>query len=145
MQPETFQAAGAILGGKAAKAQAYSEADLAERQAQDVDLQALQTSEARADQLRSAMSTIEARRASAGVGLDSPSADAITREIQRQSARAQSIGQVGFNNQTTALRTTALMKRQYGSNALTLGYLNAGASLASLGEKAAKAATGVPS
>jgi hypothetical protein len=139
---ETFQAVGSIFGGKAAKAQAYSEADLAERQAQDVDLQALQTSEARRGELRSALATIEARRAESGLGLDSPSADAIRTEMQRQSARGESIDQVGFGNQRTSLLTSAKMKRAYGSAALTTGYLNAGAYLASGGQKIAKAVAG---
>jgi hypothetical protein len=139
---EAFQAVGSVFSGKAAKAQAYSEAALAERQAKDVDLQALQTSEARATQLHSALATIEARRAESGAGLDSPSGDAIAAEMERQSARAQSIDTVGFDNQKVSLLTSAKMKRQYGSAALTTGYLNGAAYLAKGASDAAKAAAG---
>lgn len=138
---ETFQAIGTIGAGKATKAQAYSEAALAERQAQDVDLQALQTSEARRAELRSAMSTIEARRAAANVGMDTPSGDAIRREIQRQSARAESIDRVGYGNQKTALNTSAVLKRQYGKSALTVSKFTAASDfMKSIEAKAAAAA-----
>lgn len=139
---DTISAYGSYMGGKAAKAQAYSEAALAERQAQDVDLQALQTSEARRADLRSAISTIQARRAASNVGLDSPSAIAIENAMRRQSQRAESIDQVGFGNQRTALKTTALMKRRYGKSAAALGLLGAGTNLAEGGEKVAKAIAG---
>ncbi len=121
-----FQAFGAIRAGQAAKAQAYSEAALTDRQRQDVDLQALQASEARRAELRQAMSTIEARRASANVGLDTPSAIALSNNLHKQSQRAESIDQVGFGNQKTALRTSALLTRNSGKSAQTQGYLKAG-------------------
>jgi hypothetical protein len=139
---ESFQALGSYYGGKATKAANDSEALLAERQAQDVDLQALQTSEQRREQLHSAMATIEARRASSGAGLDSPSGDAIMAEVQRQSARAESIGRVGYGNQRAALLTSAQLKRQYGRTASFLGTVSALGDLASGGEKVAKAFMG---
>jgi len=139
---ETFQAVGSLYGGKAAKAQAQSEALLAERQARDVDLQAMQASEARRAELRQNMSTIEARRAAAGVGLDSPSALAISRALRKQTSRAESIDRVGFGNQRTALLTTAAMKRAYGKTAAVLGYVNAAGHLAGAAEKAASAKGG---
>lgn len=139
---DTIGAYGDFMGGKAAKAQAYSEAALMERQAQDVDLQALQSSEARRADLRSAISTIQARRAAAGVGLDSPSAIAIENAVRRQSQRAESIDRVGYGNQRTALKTSALMKRRYGKTAAQLGVIGAAAGIAGGAEKAATAIAG---
>lgn len=113
-----------VAGGKAQAAQYKAEAALAERQAQDVDLQALQTSEQTRENLRSSLAAVEARRAAAGLSLDSPSGMAIESEMRRQAVRSEQAGNVGFNNQKYSLRMGAAAKRTSASNALTLGWVN---------------------
>jgi hypothetical protein len=65
-----------------------TQADQAIRSIKDVDLQAAQLSEARAQALTSAIGTIEARRAASGLSLDSPTAMAIERQIAQSSQRS---------------------------------------------------------
>lgn len=120
---------GEVAAGKAKAAEYRAEADLAERQAVDVDLQSLQSSEARRENLRSSMAAIEARRVSAGLSLDSPSAIAIEREVRRQSVRSEQIEKVGFGNQKYSLRYGAAAKRTSASNAKAAGWLNGAVSL----------------
>lgn len=119
-----LDAYGQVAAGKARAAEYKAEAALAERQAQDVDLQAVQSSEQRREQLRASMAAIEARRAASGLSLDSGSAVAIENEVTRQAKRAEQIASVGFGNQKYALRSGAAAKRTSASNALTLGWIN---------------------
>lgn len=128
-----------VAAGKAKAAEYKAEAALAERQAKDVDLQAVQSSEQRREQLRASMAAIEARRAASGLSLDSGSAMAIDREVTRQAKRDEQIASVGFGNQKYALRYGAAAKRTSASNALTMGWINAGVSVVKTAEKIAAA------
>lgn len=116
-----------VFQGNAQSSQYKTEAALAERQAQDVDLQAAQSSEVRRGTLRAAMAAIEARRAASGLSLDSPTAQAIQREFTRMSVRDEGAEKVGFNNQRYSLTTQAAMKRKAAKTAQTMGWFNAAA------------------
>lgn len=121
-----------VLGGMAERDALKKEASLMESQARDVDLQAMQRSTARRESLRAAMSTIEARRAASGLSLDSPSAAAIEREMNRQTFRDISIDDASAANQKYALRESAKAKRKGASMAMIQGTLGAISSVASL-------------
>lgn len=130
----TIASAGSkIMGGMAERDALKKEASLMERQARDVDLQAMQRSTARREALRAAMSSIEARRAASGLSLDSPSAFAIEREMNRQTFRDISIDDASAANQKHALRESAKAKRKGASMAMVQGTLGAVSSLASYG------------
>lgn len=120
-----------ILGGMAERDAYKKEASLLERQARDVDLQAMQRSTARREQLRAAMAAIEARRAAAGLSLDTPSARAIEAEIQRQTYRDISIDDASAANQKHALREQAKAKRKAASMSMINGVLGGVSSLSS--------------
>lgn len=118
-----------IMGGRAQAKQLGMEALMYERQAKDVDLQALQASGRRREELRAMMAAYTASRAARGLSLDTPSAVAVERELRRQSVRDEGAENLGFKNQAYALRTTALMRRKGASNANLMGWLGAAGSL----------------
>lgn len=123
-----MEAVGIIGTASAQKKQLNAEARLAERQAQDIDLQALQSSGQRRAALNDSLSTIQAMRASSGLDLDSPTAVAIERQVRKDAVTNEQIEQVGFNNQKYAARYGAQIKRAGAKNAMKLGYLNAAVS-----------------
>lgn len=131
-----MESIGIIGAASAQKKQLNAEARLAERQAQDIDLQALQVSGQRRQALNDSLSTIQALRASSGLDLDSPTAVAIERQVQKDARINENIEQVGFNNQKFAARYGAQIKRAGAKNAMTLGYFNA---FQKAGETVAKA------
>jgi hypothetical protein len=122
-------AGSSVLGGMSQRDSLKKEASLLEQQARDVDLQAMQRSTMRREQLRSAMSTIEARRAASGLSLDSPSAMAIGKEINRQTFRDISIDDATAANQKHSLREQAKAKRKGAKMAMIQGTLGAVSSL----------------
>jgi hypothetical protein len=125
-------AGSSVLGGMSQRDSLKKEASLLEQQARDVDLQAMQRSTMRREQLRSAMSTIEARRAASGLSLDSPSAMAIGKEINRQTFRDISIDDATAANQKYSLREQAKAKRKGAKMAMIQGTLGAVTSLGML-------------
>lgn len=118
-----------IMGGRAQSKALKTEAVMLEAQAKGVDLQALQTSERRREELRATMAAFIASRAARGVSLDSPSGMAIEKELRKQSVRDENVDRVGFTNQAGALRMSAAAKRRGGSYANIMGYVNAGGTL----------------
>lgn len=129
-------AAPSFMRGQSEKNALRSEAFIAERQAKDVKLQRTQESAMRQEQLRSVLSTIEARRAASGVGSDSPTALAIERAIVRQSHRDQSISRAGAANQIYALMVQAQAKRKAAKQAGQIGMWQAFNDVASTAAKA---------
>lgn len=120
-----LKAGSSVMAGRA-QAQAYgAEAAMATRQAKDVDLQSLQSSERRREDLRAALSAITAQRAARGLSLDTPTAVAIEREIRRQSVRDEGVERLGFLNQSSALRMSAAAKRRAATNANRMGWMEA--------------------
>lgn len=118
-----------IMGGRAQSKALKTEAVMLEAQAKGVDLQALQTSERRREELRATMAAFTASRAARGLSLDSPSAVAIENELRKQSVRDENVDRVGFTNQAGALRMSAAAKRRGGSYANIMGYVSAGGTL----------------
>jgi len=118
-----------IMGGRAQSKALKTEAVMLEAQAKGVDLQALQTSERRREELRATMAAFTASRAARGVSLDSPTGMAIESELRRQSVRDENVDRVGFTNQAGALRMSAAAKRRGGSYANIMGYVSAGGTL----------------
>lgn len=118
-----------IMGGRAQSKALKTEGVMLEAQAKGVDLQALQTSERRREELRATMAAFTASRAARGVSLDSPTGMAIEKELRRQSVRDENVDRVGFTNQAGALRMSAAAKRRGGSYANIMGYVNAAGTL----------------
>lgn len=118
-----------IMGGRAQSKQLGMEALMYEKQAKDVDLQALQASGRAREDLRASLAAMTARISSGNRSLDGQSAIAIEKELRRQSVRDEGAENLGFKNQSYALRTTAAMRRRGASNANLSGWLAAGGSL----------------
>jgi len=124
-----FKAGTQVMAGRAQAKQYGMESLMLKRQAQDVDLQAVQMGERRREELRAGMAAYIASRAGKGLSLDSPSGIAIERELRRQAVRDEGVDRVGFGNQAYALRTSATMRRRAASNANLSGWISAGGSI----------------
>lgn len=120
-----MEAVGIIGTASAQRKQLNAEARLAERQVKDIDLQSLQASGQRRAALNDSLSTIDALRASSGLDLDSPTAQAIERQTRLDAVTNEKIEQVGFNNQKFAARYGAQIKRAGAKNVMTAGYIDA--------------------
>lgn len=118
-----------IMSGRAQAKQLGREALMYEKQAKDVDLQALQASERRREELRAGVAAWTANRSAKGLSLDSPSGIAIEKELRRQSIRDEGAESLGFKNQAYALRTSAYMRKKGAKNANLSGWLQAGGTL----------------
>ncbi len=118
-----------IMGGRAEAKALKTEAVMIEAQAKGVDLQALQSSERRREDLRAGLAAVMASRAARGVSLDSPSAIAVEKELRKQSVRDEGVERVGYRNQAGALRMSAAARRRAGSNANIGGYIMAGGTM----------------
>jgi hypothetical protein len=105
-----------------------SQADAAIRSIKDVDMQAAQLSEARAQALSSALGTIEARRAASGLSLDSPTAMAIERQIAQSSQRAGQVTSASASQERVALYQRARGLRNAANQSETLGFIQGGIS-----------------
>ncbi|HWW12401.1 MAG TPA: hypothetical protein VN018_07785 [Brevundimonas sp.] len=122
-------AATSVMSGRAQSRQFGMEGLMYEKQAKDVDLQATQASARRREELRASLSSVTATRAARGLSLDTPSGMAIERELRRQSVSDEGAENLGFKNQSYALRTTAAMRRRGASNANATGWLQAAGSI----------------
>lgn len=122
-------AATSVMSGRAQSKQLGMEALMYEKQAKDVDLQAMQASARRREELRAGIAAYTASRAARGLSLDTPSAMAIQKELRRQSVADEGAEGLGMKNQSYALRTTAAMRRRGASNANVSGWLNAAGSM----------------
>ncbi|WP_292229315.1 hypothetical protein [Brevundimonas sp.] len=125
-----LSAATQIMSGRAQAKALKTEGVMLEAQAKGVDLQALQSSERRREELNANMAAFMASRAARGLSLDSPSGIAIEKELARQAVRDENVERVGFTNQSGALRMSAKAKRRAGSTANIMGYVGAGTTLA---------------
>lgn len=128
-----LSAGSSLMAGRSTAAGYVAEAAQAESQAKGTDLQAVQSSERRREDLRAALAAITAQRAARGLSLDSPSAVAVEREIRRQSVRDEGVERLGFMNQASALRRQAAVKRKGAKNAMTMGLIQAAGTLVTSG------------
>lgn len=142
MAQDVGQAIAPVMSGRAAAKQLGMEALMYERQAKDVDLQAMQASERRREDLRASLAAYTASRAARGLSLDTPSGAAVEKELRRQSVRDEGVEKVGFNNQGYALRTTAAMRRKGAKNANTAGWIGGFNSIMTTASNAASFAGG---
>jgi len=124
-----FGAVTQVMSGRAQAKQLGREALMYQKQAKDVDLQALQASERRREELRAGVAAWTANRSAKGLSLDSPSGIAIEKELRRQSVRDEGAENLGFKNQAYALRSSAYMRKKGASNANLSGWLQAGGTL----------------
>lgn len=124
-----FSAIMQVGQGRAQAKQLGMESLMLKRQAGDVDLQALQASGRRREELRAGIAAWTANRSAKGLSLDSPSGVAVERELRRQSVRDEGAENLGFRNQAYSLRTSATMRRRAASNANLQGWLTAGGTL----------------
>jgi len=114
-----------IMSGRAQSKALKTEAVMIEAQAKGVDLQALQSSERRREDLRAGLAAVIASRSARGLSLDSPSAIAVEKELRKQSVRDETVERVGYVNQAGSLRMSAAARRRAGSNANLGGYIMA--------------------
>lgn len=128
-----------IMSGRAQSKALKSEAVQLEGQAKSTDIQALQSSERRREDLMASVAAITAQRAQRGLSLDSPTGIAIDKEIRRQARRDEGVERLGYRNQAAALRASAAAKRRGGSQVNIMGYMNAGGTLIDAAANAAAA------
>lgn len=131
-----------IMSGRAQARQLKSEAVQIEGQAKSTDIQALQSSERRREDLMASVAAITANRAQRGLSLDTPSGIAVDKEIRRQARRDEGVERLGYRNQAAALRASAAAKRRGGSQANAMGYFNAAGTLIDAAGNAAAAGAG---
>ena len=124
-----LQAGTQVMAGRAQAKQLGMESLMLKRQAGDVDLQAMQASARRREELRAGIAAWTANRSAKGLSLDSPSGIAVERELRRQSVVDEGAENLGFRNQAYALRTSATMRRRAASNANLSGWVQAGGTL----------------
>lgn len=134
-----------IMSGRAQSRGLSNEAAQYDSQAKGVDLQALQSSERRREDLRASFAAITAQRAQRGLSLDTPSAIAVESEIRRQSVRDEGVEKLGFTNQAAGLRASAKAKRRGASSANMAGYLSAAGTIMSAAGDIKGAMGGAPS
>lgn len=131
-----------IMSGRAEAKALKSQAVQIEGQAKSTEIQAVQSSERRREDLMAAFAAIGVNRAARGLSLDSPSAIAVEKEIRRQSVRDEGVERLGYRNQAAALRASAAAKRRGGSNANVSGYMDAAGTLIDAAANAAGASAG---
>ena len=124
-----FKGVTQIMSGRATAKALKSEAVQYDAQAKSTDLQSVQSSERRREDLMAAFAAIGVSRASRNLSLDSPTGIAIDKEIRRQAQRDEGIERLGYRSQASALRATAAAKRRGGSQANAMGYFNAAGTL----------------
>lgn len=118
-----------VMSGRAQAKQLGMDAAMYARQAKDVDLQAMQASARRREELRAGIAAWTANRSAKGLSLDSPTGVAIERELRRQSVVDEGAENLGFRIQAYSLRTSAAMRRRGASNANLSGWIGAGGTL----------------
>lgn len=126
---------GASAGFKAygeSQAQRYA-AVIAERDAMVAKTQAAQTDTALREELNRTLSNISSQSASAGVGLDSPTRQAIMDEQRRVSDRERRIRVDNLNMEANAKRDEAAFRRSAANMALVGGGLDAVTGMAKIG------------
>lgn len=134
-----LSAFGSVMAGRARSKELKTEAVMLDAQAKGVDLQSLQSSGRRREDLRAGLAAVMNSRAARGLSLDTPSGMAIEKELRRQSVVDEGAERVGFANQAGALRMSAKMRRRGGSNANIGGYWNAAGTIMDAAGKAAAA------
>lgn len=125
MAASVLSAGATIMSGRSQARTLVNQAQQDEITAKGVDLQALQTSERRRENLRAQFASLAANRAARGLSLDTPSAIAVEKEIRRQSVRDENVERLGFVNQSDAYRRSARIRRRGASNAIMASYLSA--------------------
>lgn len=128
-----------IMSGRSQAKALKTEGMMLEAQARGVELQGVQSSERRREDLRAALSAITAGRAASGLSLDSPSAIAIEKELRRQSVRDEGVERVGTVQQAGSIRMSAAARRRAGSNANMGGYIMAAGTMIDAAANAANA------
>ena len=130
MAASVLSAGAQIMSGRSQARTLVNQAQQDEITAKGVDLQALQTSERRRENLRAQIAAFTANRAAKGLSLDSPTGVAIEKELRRQSVRDENVERLGFVNQADAYRRSSRLRKKGASNAIMASYIGAGATLA---------------
>lgn len=125
MASSVLSAGASIMSGRAQARGLANEAAQYDTQAKGTDLQALQSSERRREDLRASFAAITAQRVQKNLSLDTPSGVAIEKELRRQSVRDEGVEKLGYMNQSDALRRGARAKRKGASNTIMASYLQA--------------------
>ena len=108
---------GSNMQQAASRRQLYDQAVQSEMSISDIDLQAAQRSESRAEQLASALATTEAKRAASGLSLDSPTAQAIERQMRKAWQKQGAVENASAAQARAGLMAKAKMLRQAGYEA----------------------------
>lgn len=118
------------MAGRSSYSQQMTQSMMAKSQAKDTDLQALQLSERRREELNAGMAAYNASRAARGLSLDTPSAMAVEREIRRQSVRDENVEKYGLTARSSALRLQSRLLKKSAKMSLIQGYVAGGEKLA---------------
>lgn len=118
------------MAGRSGYSQQMTQSMMAKSQAKDTDLQALQLSERRREELNAGMAAYNASRAARGLSLDTPSAMAVEREIRRQSVRDENVEKYGLTARSSALRLQSRLLKKSAKMSLIQGYVAGGEKLA---------------
>jgi hypothetical protein len=119
------EAAGSIASGYQRASELKSEALNFERRAAGIKLQGQQDSASRYQELDSAMQTIDLLRGARNVSFNSPTAQAVDRQVQKQATRGLQISQLGFAQEADTNRMSARSARTASRFAKVAGWLKA--------------------
>jgi hypothetical protein len=119
------KAGSSIMSGYGRASEMKAQARNAEAKARAVKLQGVQDSASRYEELDSAMQTIQALRGARNVGLDSPTAIAIDRQVQRQATEGLLKSQLGFSQEVDAQNRSAAGLRRGSRLAIISGFMDA--------------------
>ena len=123
------QAIGAVSKGYQRASELKNEALNYERRATGIKLQATQDSTSRYQELDSAMQTIASLRGARNVSFNSPTAQAIDRQVQKQATRGLQVSQLGFAQEADTARMSAKSARKASRFAKVSGWLDATSSI----------------
>ncbi|MFG1247266.1 hypothetical protein [Xanthobacter flavus] len=128
-----LQGASSMFGAYGQSQGQRYQAAVAERDAMVAKTQAAQTDTALREELNRTLSNIGSIRASAGVGLDSPTTQAVMDEQRRVSDRERRTRVENLNIQANAKRDEAAFRRSAANMALVGGGLDAVTGMAKIG------------
>ena len=114
------------MAGRASYSQQMTQSMMAKSQAKDTDLQSVQLSERRREELNAGMAAYNASRAARGLSLDTPSAIAVERELRKQSVRDEGVEKYGFTARSSALRLQSRLLKKAAKVSLIQSYVAAG-------------------
>lgn len=136
MDPVTTATAASVIKAGSSIWSGYNRASELKQQAYDAQIRAeqiktqqKQDSASRFDELSNALQTITALSASRSIGIDSPTALAFEKGVNKKAIRGMEIANTGYIAEQDSLKRSAKSARKAASNSIIAGYVNAVPSL----------------